>query len=108
MAALQPIIETALAALSAAELTKRLDRTGIANARMNDMAGLWDHPQLQGRNRWRDVESPAGSLPALLPPGRVSGFEPRMDPIPEIGAHSREILAELGFKPVEIDTILSD
>ncbi len=75
----------------------RLDRAQIANARMNDMAGLWAHPQLQARSRWRQVESPAGLLPALLPPGRQSGFDYRMDAIPSVGQHTDAILREVGI-----------
>jgi len=65
---------------------------------MNDMAGLWTHPQLEARNRWRTVASPAGEIPALLPPGRNSSFEYRMDPIPRIGEHTEAILRELGMQ----------
>ena len=63
---------------------------------MNDMAGLWAHPQLKARQRWRSVGSPAGEIPALLPPGRNSAFDYRMDPIPAVGQHTEAILRELG------------
>ena len=63
---------------------------------MNDMAGLWAHPQLKARERWRDVGSPAGAVPALLPPGRNSAFDYRMDAVPRVGEHTEAILRELG------------
>jgi itaconate CoA-transferase len=44
------------------------------------------------------VQSPAGEIPALLPPGRNSSFEYRMDAIPRIGEHSEAILRELGMQ----------
>ncbi|MGB6101960.1 MAG: CaiB/BaiF CoA-transferase family protein, partial [Comamonas sp.] len=44
--ALQALILQEFCALSAAQLVERLDAAGIANARVNDMAGLWAHPQL--------------------------------------------------------------
>jgi crotonobetainyl-CoA:carnitine CoA-transferase CaiB-like acyl-CoA transferase len=47
-------------ALTAAQVVERLDAAGIANARVNDMAGLWAHPQLAARQRWRSVDTPAG------------------------------------------------
>jgi crotonobetainyl-CoA:carnitine CoA-transferase CaiB-like acyl-CoA transferase len=94
--ALRALILDAFAALTAAELEGRLDDARIANARMNDMAGLWSHPQLQARDRWRRVGSPAGDIPALLPPGRQSGFDYRMDPVPAVGAHTDAILRALG------------
>ncbi len=82
--------------LTTAEVLARLDAAQIANARMNDMAGLWAHPQLQARGRWQTVSSPAGDIPALLPPGRNSGFEYRMDAVPAVGQHTETILREFG------------
>ena len=94
--ALKAIILTAFAGMSTAEVTTRLDEAQIANARMNSMAELWAHPQLKARDRWRQVASPVGDIPALLPPGRISSFDYRMDPIPAVGQHTRAILRELG------------
>ena len=94
--ALQAIILQAFGALDTAQVLQRLDAAQIANARMNDMAGLWAHPQLQARERWRDVGSPAGPIPALLPPGRQSAFDYRMDAVPAVGEHSETILRALG------------
>ncbi len=82
--------------LTTAEVLARLDAAQIANARMNDMAGLWAHPQLQARGRWQTVGSPAGDIPALLPPGRNSSFDYRMDAVPAVGQHTEAILREWG------------
>ncbi|MBN9404230.1 MAG: CoA transferase [Burkholderiales bacterium] len=99
---LKAIIVQAFAALTTAQVEARLDAAGIANARMNDMAGLWAHPQLQARGRWRRVGSPAGEIPALLPPGRSSAFEPRMAAVPRVGQHTEAILRELGRSEAQI------
>ena len=95
-AALQAIILDVFAKLSTEQVVQRLDAAQIANARMNDMAGLWAHPQLKARGRWQEVGSPAGSIPALLPPGRSNRFDYRMDPVPAVGQHTEAILRELG------------
>lgn len=94
---LQALILDTFSRLTTEEVLQRLDHAQIANARMNDMAGLWAHPQLQARGRWRQVDSPAGELPALLPPGRHSGFDYRMDAIPAVGQHTDAVLHELGY-----------
>jgi itaconate CoA-transferase len=99
---LQAIILEAFAGLSTTQVLERLDAAQIANACMNDMAGLWQHPQLQARERWREVVSPAGPVPALLPPGRQSAFDYRMDPIPAVGAHTGAILRSLGRSEADI------
>ncbi|WP_341891231.1 CaiB/BaiF CoA-transferase family protein [Variovorax sp. YR752] len=93
---LRTLIADTFGALSAAQVLERLDTAQIANARMNDMAGLWAHPQLQARDRWRQVGSPAGDIPALLPAGRQSAFDYRMDPVPAVGQHTDAILRSLG------------
>ncbi|WPB58819.1 CaiB/BaiF CoA-transferase family protein [Xylophilus sp. GOD-11R] len=104
-AALQAIIVAAFAPMTTAQVQARLDEAGIANATMNDMAGLWAHPQLQARQRWRQVGSPAGDIPALLPPGRSDRWEPRMDPIPRVGEHTRALLREAGLDEAAVDAL---
>jgi crotonobetainyl-CoA:carnitine CoA-transferase CaiB-like acyl-CoA transferase len=84
---------------------QRLEDAGIANARMNDMAGWWAHPQLKARGRWREVGSPAGPIPALLPPGRNSAFEYRMDAVPGVGEHTQAILHELGLSDADVASL---
>uniref|UniRef100_A0A7C1XCH5 CoA transferase n=1 Tax=Pseudomonas graminis TaxID=158627 RepID=A0A7C1XCH5_9PSED len=95
--ALRQIIVDGFAALSVDEVVARLEDAQIANARVNDMQGVWDHPQLKARDRWREVDSPSGPLPSLLPPGQNSAFTPRMDGVPDLGQHTGSILGELGF-----------
>ena len=95
---LQKIILDTFAALTAAQVIERLDVAQIANARMNTMAELWAHPQLKARERWTSVDSPAGELPALLPPGKQSAFDYRMGAIPNVGEHTDAILKELGVQ----------
>lgn len=94
--ALRTIILDAFAKCSTEQVMARLEQAQIANAHMNDMAGLWAHPQLQARQRWQTVGSPAGDIPALLPPGRSNAFDYRMDPVPAVGQHTEAILRELG------------
>jgi itaconate CoA-transferase len=99
---LAAIVLAAIAQLTTAQLVARLDEAQIANARMNDMAGLWAHPQLAARGRWSEVGTPAGPVPALLPPGRIDSFDYRMDPVPAVGEHTAAILREVGRSDAQI------
>ncbi|MGV8920008.1 MAG: CaiB/BaiF CoA transferase family protein [Pseudomonas sp.] len=96
---LRQIIVDGFAQLTVEQVVERLEAAQIANARVNDMQGVWDHPQLKARDSWREVDSPAGKLPSLLPPGRNAAFTPRMDPVPGLGEHTGGILEELGYSP---------
>ena len=98
-------IDQVFATLSAAQITERLEAADIANARLNDMAQFWRHPQLAARSRWAKVSSPAGELDLLKPPFNLSGFEPRLDPVPALGEHTRAILGELGYPEREIEAL---
>ena len=95
--ALDKEIEGVFKRLSAEEVIERLEEAQIANARMRTVHGFLDHPQLEARDRWREVGSPAGPLRALLPPATMSGVEPTMAAIPGVGEHTDRILAELGY-----------
>lgn len=101
-AQLRALIEEAFAPLTAAEVARRLDAAQIANARVNTMREVWEHPQLRARERWREVGSPAGPIPALLPPGIAGADGARMDPVPAVGEHTDAILAGLGVGADEI------
>jgi itaconate CoA-transferase len=95
--ALTEIIADVFSRITAEQIIERLDTAQIANSSLNDMQAFWDHPQLKARGRWREVDSPAGRIRALLPPVNLEKDEPRMDPIPSVGQHTRAILLELGF-----------
>jgi crotonobetainyl-CoA:carnitine CoA-transferase CaiB-like acyl-CoA transferase len=78
-----------------AEIEARLDRVGIATARVNEVPAVAEHPQLHARKRWTAVVSPGGAIPALIPPHNLSHVEPRMGPVPALGEHTAVVLAEL-------------
>jgi itaconate CoA-transferase len=103
--ALRAIIVDVFAQLDAATVIERLDAAKIANAQVNDMSGVWEHPQLKARGRWTEVASPAGILPTLLPPASNNTFSPRMAAVPGLGQHSNSLLAELGYSAMDIQRL---
>jgi itaconate CoA-transferase len=105
--ALHEEIESVFARLSENEAIERLEEASIANARLRTVQQFLDHPQLKARNCWREVESPAGPLWALLPPATPAGVEPVMAPIPGVGEHNEEILGALDLEecPESLDDV---
>jgi itaconate CoA-transferase len=103
--AMHAAIEKVFAALTAAQVVERLEAAEIANARLNTLQEYWDHPQLAARGRWREVGTSAGPIRAAKPPFNLSDFEPRMEAVPALGAHSRSVLAELGYGAGDIERL---
>jgi itaconate CoA-transferase len=73
------------------------DAAGIGNSRYNTASDVLAHPHLAARHRWREVGTPNGPVPALLPPIDSPDWDNRMDPVPGLGEHTEAILAELGL-----------
>lgn len=103
--ALRVLILTTFASLTREQVIERLETARIANASVNTMQDVWNHPQLKARRRWTTVESAAGTLPALLPPASSTAFEPRIDKIPALGENSESILGELGYSIADIERL---
>lgn len=85
-----------------AEVQKIADAAGIGNARYNVPSEVLRHPQLTARDRWRQVDTPAGPTAALLPPPVISGYQPAMGAVPGLGQHTDAVLTEFGVSADEI------
>ena len=95
--ALGDIILQRFAQLTDAEVIGLLERANIANAKVNTLHGVWQHTQLAARQRWQNVDSPAGPLPSLKPAGINSTFDHACGAIPAMGEHTADILKEFGL-----------
>jgi itaconate CoA-transferase len=102
---LYEIIVQTFASLTADQIVQRLERAQIASARMNDMHEVWEHPQLKARQRWVPIDTPAGQVPALLPPGAPDATAVRMEAVPALGQHTQTILATLGYAAADIERL---
>ncbi|UCH47103.1 MAG: CoA transferase [Betaproteobacteria bacterium] len=100
--ALNQIIVEAFSGMTGEQVVARLDEAKIGNSSMNDMAHVWNHKQLAARERWAEVDTTAGKVKAMMPPGMPEDFEPRMDAVPGVGEHTDAILAELGYGEKQI------
>jgi itaconate CoA-transferase len=74
---------------------------------MNDVAQLWQHPVLVGRDRWHEIQTPGGPAGALAPPAALAGVDPLIGDVPALGAHSRKILRELGYSAQATDELIA-
>lgn len=79
-----------------AQIQQAADAAGIGNARLNGVRDLVEHEQLAARDRWREVDTPGGRAPVLLPPGAARGWEVNDGPVPALGAHTEAVRAEFG------------
>ena len=102
-AELLEIINACFSQMTAEQLIARLEKAQIANAQLNDMAGLWNHEQLRVRQRFTEVDSPKGAIAAMLPPGVNDSYDYRMGPVPAVGEHTDAILSEMGISSTEIE-----
>lgn len=77
-----------------ADIQDAADAAGIGNARLNSVRELAEHPQLRERGRWRDVGTPSGPVPALMPPAMAEGWPVRSGSVPALGEHTDAVRAE--------------
>jgi crotonobetainyl-CoA:carnitine CoA-transferase CaiB-like acyl-CoA transferase len=81
-----------------AEIQDLADAAGIGNSRLNGVRDLAEHPQLADRGRWREVDTPVGRVPALLPPALGRGWTVPDRPVPALGADTDRIRAEVALR----------
>ena len=105
---LRELVGGSIAQLETAAAEELLRSAGIATATLNSVAAFLDHPVLAGRDRWREVATPGGTVRALIPPAVPGRAEPRMGPVPSVGQHSAEILASLGVGVSELRALEAD
>jgi crotonobetainyl-CoA:carnitine CoA-transferase CaiB-like acyl-CoA transferase len=79
-----------------AEIQLRADEARLGNARLNSVRDLAEHEQLKRRGRWREVGSPAGPVPALLPPALAASWPVISGRVPALGEDTEAIRAEVG------------
>ncbi|HEY7350090.1 MAG TPA: CaiB/BaiF CoA-transferase family protein [Ktedonobacterales bacterium] len=101
-AELEALLQARLLEMTKEQAIASLEQAQIAYSQMRTMQEFLDHPQLKARQRWREVDSPVGTLQALLPPITFEGVDPVFGPIPSLGEHTEAILQELGFSAEQI------
>jgi itaconate CoA-transferase len=91
--------------LTVDQLVDRLERARIAYGRNRTVEEFLEHPQLEARGRWGEMDSPAGKLWALKPPVDILGVRAEFGPVPAVGQHTDAILGLLGYGRDEISKL---
>jgi crotonobetainyl-CoA:carnitine CoA-transferase CaiB-like acyl-CoA transferase len=100
--ALTAVIEDLFTTMTSLEVAALLDEVGIANGRLNEPIDVWNHVQFAARDKWREIQTEAGPVRALLPPFTFTDTEAVMGDVPSVGQHTDEVLAEIGFSREKI------
>ncbi|MFL5253175.1 MAG: CaiB/BaiF CoA transferase family protein [Rhodopila sp.] len=100
--ALTALIEDFFSTMTSEDVAALLDEAGIANGRLNQPIDVWNHVQFEARDRWREINTPAGPVRTLLPPATFTDQEAAMGDVPAIGQHTDAVLAEIGLPPARI------
>jgi crotonobetainyl-CoA:carnitine CoA-transferase CaiB-like acyl-CoA transferase len=95
-------------AWTTAELTARLTAAGIPFGQINAVRDLVNHPQLHARDRWRQVQTECGPVPALLPPITFKDVEAAMGDVPALGQHTRRVLNDAGLGDGQAEQLIAD
>ncbi len=89
---LEDIIRQRLAELTADEARAGLERGRIAHARVNDLAGVWNHEQLRARDRFGPVSTPSGEVELLAAPFDISEVPLSTQRIPALDEHDDAVI----------------
>jgi itaconate CoA-transferase len=91
---LESMIEQRIRAEPSSAWLARLKSAGLAHGEVRDMASVVEHPQLVYRQMFSRASAEVGDLPLIrFPLSRPS----RDRPLPSLGQHTAEILAEIGY-----------
>jgi crotonobetainyl-CoA:carnitine CoA-transferase CaiB-like acyl-CoA transferase len=92
-----------------AEWLSALDEAGIPCSPLHTLGELSSHPHATESGMVYDATHPVlGALRGVAQPLRFDGARTEMRrPAPMLGEHTREVLAELGYTPAEIDAMAS-
>lgn len=97
-------------ARTTAQWRELLDAADVPNMPMNTPADLLGNAQLRATGFMGEAVHPTeGAMHVMAHPTRWSGTPParQFSPAPQLGEHTRAVLAEAGYSPQQIDEMLA-
>lgn len=100
-------LEAAFAALSMAEIARRLDDADLVWAPLQTPAQVAEDPQIAAAGAFIDIEDgQGGTFRSVSAPARFPGADVTTRPrAPQLGEHTRDVLKELGYPDAEIEAM---
>jgi itaconate CoA-transferase len=106
---LEPLIEQILGEVDEDQLVARVEEADVPWGRVNGIAEVVHHPQLETRKRWDRVElEDETTADVLKPPFVIDGLLDGTRSIPTVGEHTAIVMADLGFSDTEVAALCGD
>jgi crotonobetainyl-CoA:carnitine CoA-transferase CaiB-like acyl-CoA transferase len=104
---LVPLLAQLLSQRSVNDWVALLEPLGVPVGPINDLAQVFEHPQVQSRGMKLDLPHPlAGSVPSVANPIRLSATPVRHELAPPtLGQHTHEVLQQFGVDERELDEL---
>jgi crotonobetainyl-CoA:carnitine CoA-transferase CaiB-like acyl-CoA transferase len=105
--ALVPVLQALLASRPTREWVGALEGADVPCSPINDLAQVFDDPQVRSRGLRVEVPHPlAGTVPVVASPMRLSRTPVHHGTPPLLGEHTREVLGDvLGMGEAEIESL---
>jgi len=95
--------------LSVVQVQAVFDRHGVPSSPYRTVKQAMADPQLAHRHAFAEVRDAGGTFQALNPPFRMSEAIAAVAPFAApLGAHTAELLAEIGYTPTEIENFTTE
>jgi crotonobetainyl-CoA:carnitine CoA-transferase CaiB-like acyl-CoA transferase len=104
---LVPLVAHVLRRRSVRDWVTLLEPIGVPVGPINDLAQVFEHPQVRSRGMRLDLPHPlSGTVPTIASPIKMSATPPRHETAPPLlGQHTREVLQRCGVTDAEIDAL---